>query len=346
MDADKISKILEYMGAEKIRPDENNVHSSCPLAPWKHEDGIDRRPSFGVKVNRTGLSGFNCFSCGLKGKDFKTLVWRWMEFSGKTSSSEVAEWIQRTEYVDLTAEGGAGLIYDLYPEMRKDHTLPEEWWGPFQGSVPQYLLDRGITLETAKTWGLGHDRERHRLMFAVRNERGELCSIIGRKIHNDAPGPKYWSATGMKKGRHLYGENMMMDAGKVVVVEGTMDVLWTWQCGIRDVAAILGSALTKDQARTLIKWNHPIYLFLDNNMAGIQGQLGAINTLEGQVPIFVVKYPEGKKEPTDFSREEVINAILTAQLGDVWKLWAERYVEKIKAERRRKKEELCGKVRK
>jgi len=332
----RIIELLKAVGSERVHSDGNDVHGSCPLAPWTHEKGKDRHPSFGVLINNSGPSKYNCFSCKTRGKDLKMLVWRWMELTGKSLTPEMNEWLHETELLDL-AEGGDGLVYDAYPEMRSEDTLPEEWWGPFKGGVPRYILDRGISIETCRSWGLGHDRDRHRLMFPVRNQAGELVSIIARTVRSETFGAKYVTFTGTKKGRYLYGENMRVSGDKIFVVEGTMDALHVWQHGFRDVVAVLGSVVTKDQARTLVEWDKPVYLFFDSDLAGIQGMLGAVNLLRGRVPVFVMKQLEGRNDPAEYSKDELSKALLMADLGDVWEGTGQEYVRKIKEARRKKR---------
>lgn len=336
MQAEKIEKILEFIGCDKIRSDENNVHASCPMRHWRHDGGTDRSPSFGVKINPSGPSSYNCYSCKTKGTDLKILVWEWMEMTGKSLPAEMQEWLHE-DYLDVIAK--VNNIYDYEPDRRREDVLPEEWWSPYAGSVPRYLLDRGITLDTARAWGLGHDKRNRRLMFSIRTAQGELAGFIGRKIRERDPGPKYWTVSGIKKGRYLYGENMHVSGKVVVAVEGTMDALHVWQSGIRDVVAILGSALTKDQARTLVQWDLPVYWFLDNDNAGKRGMIEAYLKLKDRVPMYAVKYFEGYKEPTDFTGVDLEEALSTAEIMDVWVARTKREMDQARKERKAKAKE-------
>ncbi len=334
MKAERIEKILGEMGCIKIRGDETDVHSECPLAPWTHEKGRDNNPSFGVLINDNGPSKYNCFSCKTRGNDLKNLVWKWMEFSGKKLPEEMSRWLLGSEQLATVSKKE---LYDLHPEMRREETLPESWWDEYGGSVPKYILDRGITLDTCRAWGLGNDEKHFRLMFPLRNEKGELVSIIGRKVHGDAPGPKYKNMGGAKKGRYLYGEHMaLLDRETVIVVEGPVDALWLWQNGFRDAVAIMGSALSREQARTLVKWNKSVCFFLDGDMAGIQGTLGAIEMLRGRVMTLVMK-PLPGKDAAEHTLEELEERHLHVKLAQEWERWAKEYVKKVREEARKRR---------
>lgn len=335
MNLQNIKKVLGAMGCTRIREKTEWVDAECPLAPWTHDGGKDKHPSFGIAINEEGSSRFTCFSCKTKGSDLKYLLWRYEELSGKQLSEEIHKLVSE-DVVDFSKEGL--LDYDLFVPERKEHTLPEEFWDSFKGSVPKYLLNRGITMETAKAWGLGHDKERKRLMFAVRNGHGELVSMIGRRLKSNSREPKYWSLSGGKKGRYLYGEWKIL-SGKdyVIVTEGTMDTLWVYQNGFQSVVAVLGSTLTDDQVKTLVRWNKSVYLFFDNDLAGINGMVKAIKKLDGQVPVYVMGL-NGKSEPTDYTEEELEFAFQNAQFGTTWLKPAETFLKREKEEKKRKKE--------
>jgi len=328
MKAERISAILKAMGCDRIREDENDVHARCPMAPWLHERGVDKRPSFGVSINDRGHSKYNCFSCKIGGHDLKMLVWQWEELSGKKLPEEMWDWLFTTEILELDESEDDPFAPEACAPAHD--TLPESFWTPFAGSVPRYLLNRGISLDTARTWGLGHDKARKRLMFPIRNENGELVGMMGRKTSSAVPGPKYVTLSGVKKGRYLYGENLIVRGDSVILVEGTMDVLHVWENGQPDVRGIFGSTLTKEQALTLVRWGKDVVFFLDNDIAGIKGTLKGIKLLEGRVPVWAVKYPEDKKEPTDFDASELMVVLGASVVAGSWVTDAEKRLEALR----------------
>ena len=71
--AERIKEFLIALGITEIserETDEGNwLQASCPLAPWKHASGVDRHPSFGVRIpTKEGESPyFHCFACNSGG---------------------------------------------------------------------------------------------------------------------------------------------------------------------------------------------------------------------------------------------------------------------------------------
>jgi len=58
--------------------------------------------------------------------------------------------------------------------------IPWSEYEPYAAGVPRYALERGLTIETCKTWELGHDRRHKRLLFPIRDRGGRLVAISGR----------------------------------------------------------------------------------------------------------------------------------------------------------------------
>lgn len=68
---DAIRTVLEQLGSKVGDTKRGYVHASCPLAPFRHEKGVDNNPSFGVVYNSAEahkMEGHShCFSCGYSG---------------------------------------------------------------------------------------------------------------------------------------------------------------------------------------------------------------------------------------------------------------------------------------
>ena len=118
-----------------------------------------------------------------------------------------------------------------------------------------------------------YDRFRDRIMFPIRNVRGDVIGFGGRVL--DASLPKYLNSpeTGIyTKGRTLYGLDVTKAAIRKqnysVLVEGYFDLAQAWQAGVTPVVAICGTALTPAQARTLKRFTAKAVLSLDPDAAG------------------------------------------------------------------------------
>ncbi len=156
---------------------------------------------------------------------------------------------------------------------------PNQWEALLQaltgrGYSPEDLENAGLVVRSEA--GSYYDRFRHRLMFPIRNVRGEVVGFGARALE-DGQQPKYLNSPQTRlfdKGRLLYGLDLAKDAirnaNRVVVVEGYMDVIAAHQAGFRNVVASLGTALTVEQIRLIKRFTTNITLALDADEAGVE----------------------------------------------------------------------------
>jgi DNA primase len=145
----------------------------------------------------------------------------------------------------------------------------------------QYLTGKGYELKDLHAAGLiiererggFYDRFRGRLMFTIRDVRGQVIGFGARALDDSTP--KYLNSPQtplFDKSSVLYGLDRAKEAirrqGSAIVVEGYMDVLMAHQNGIQNVVASLGTALTETQLRTLKRWTRDFVLALDADAAG------------------------------------------------------------------------------
>lgn len=125
-----------------------------------------------------------------------------------------------------------------------------------------------------------YDRFRDRLMIPIRDPRGRVIAFGGRII--GAGEPKYLNSPDtplFDKGRTLYNLDRASPAarksGRVIVVEGYMDVIALSQVGINEVVAPLGTALTEAQLERLWRMVDVPLLCFDGDAAGQKAALRA-----------------------------------------------------------------------
>lgn len=118
-----------------------------------------------------------------------------------------------------------------------------------------------------------YDRFRDRIMFPIRNPRGQVIGFGGRVL--DSGEPKYMNSPEtpvFSKGREIYGIFEGRDAIRredcVVVVEGYMDVVMLAQHGVGNAVATLGTATTPDHVRKLIRLASRLVFAFDGDAAG------------------------------------------------------------------------------
>jgi DNA primase len=185
-----------------------------------------------------------------------------------------------------------------------------------------YLKGRGLSGEIAKQFGLGYapegwrslasvfpnyddpllaesglvivnededkryDRFRDRVMFPIRNVKGECIGFGGRVLGDEKP--KYLNSPEtpvFSKGRELYGlfeaRNALREHGYVLVTEGYMDVVALAQLGFPNAVATLGTACTSEHVQKLFRFTDAVVFSFDGDEAG---RRAARKALDGALP--------------------------------------------------------------
>jgi len=165
------------------------------------------------------------------------------------------------------------------------------------------LIDTGIA--NTSEWGLS-DTFTNRIMFPIHDEKGTIVAFTGRTYISDERAKYVNSKESVifKKGHILYNYHNAAKAAKlekkIIVVEGNMDAIRLSSCGIKNVVALMGTSLTKEQIALLKKLRVDILLCLDNDDAGLKsmdtcGELLRKNGCE----TFVIKLTDAN-DPDDY----------------------------------------------
>jgi len=131
-----------------------------------------------------------------------------------------------------------------------------------------------------------YDRFRDRIMFPIRNVKGQIIGFGGRVL--DQGEPKYLNSPEtplFHKGSEIYGlfeaRAAIKAAGRAIVVEGYMDVVALAQHGVEFAVATLGTATTPIHARVLLRHTDRLIYAFDGDNAGRKAAWRALeNTLE------------------------------------------------------------------
>lgn len=194
-------------------------------------------------------------------------------------------------------------------------------WAPQAGdALVQHLEARGVGLSAAEAAGLvlggrrgPYDRFRGRVTFPIADASGRVAAFGGRILpalaEGDDPPPKYLNSAEspiFHKGRVLYGLGLAREAirrtGRVLVVEGYLDVVALAQNGIEEVVAPLGTALTADQLRTLRPLNARVVACFDGDQAGERAASRSFTTfVEAGLWGWAVFLPQGH-DPDSYVR--------------------------------------------
>jgi DNA primase len=144
------------------------------------------------------------------------------------------------------------------------------------------MLD-GAGMRSANEQGESYDRFRGRVMLPIQDARGRVIAFGGRILDKREGVAKYLNSPDtdlFDKGRTLYNLHRAAPAarqtGRVVVVEGYMDVIALANVGIADVVAPLGTALTEMQLELLWRMVDAPVLCFDGDAAGQRAAMRAI----------------------------------------------------------------------
>jgi len=131
--------------------------------------------------------------------------------------------------------------------------------------------------------GKRYDRFRDRIMFPIRNVKGQCIGFGGRVL--GAGEPKYLNSPEtplFSKGQELYGlfeaRSAIRNAACVLVCEGYMDVVALAQHGFAHAVATLGTACTPEQLRLLFRFSDAVVFAFDGDAAGRRAARKALQT--------------------------------------------------------------------
>ena len=167
-----------------------------------------------------------------------------------------------------------------------------EGWRSLASVFPQYddplLVESGLVISNAEEGAeeKRYDRFRDRVMFPIRNIKGECIGFGGRVLGDEKP--KYLNSPEtpvFSKGRELYGlfeaRAHLRDMGYALVTEGYMDVVALAQLGFPNAVATLGTACTNEHVQKLFRFTDAVVFSFDGDSAG---RRAARKALDGALP--------------------------------------------------------------
>jgi DNA primase len=169
--------------------------------------------------------------------------------------------------------------------------------------APTALQAAGLALPRSDKSGY-YDRFRNRAVFPILSESGKVLAFGARSL--DGSEPKYLNSpetSVYQKSRTLYGLSWAKEAirreGRVVLMEGYLDVARAREGGVEEVVATCGTALTSGQARLLHRFSDRVVVNFDQDDAGQKAaRKGFDALLEENLRVQVVELPESHDPDT------------------------------------------------
>ena len=179
-----------------------------------------------------------------------------------------------------------------------------------KGYKKEYLIKTGLCYEIED--GSLRDRFWGRVIFPWFNVSGKILGFGGRVLDSRTKGvsQKYVNSPESEiysKRRELYGiyqaKSAIVKNDCVYMVEGYTDVIAMHQCGLENVVANSGTALSEEQIRLLHRFTSNITLLYDGDEAGIKASIRGIDMLLAEgMNIKVLLLPDGD-DPDSFARK-------------------------------------------
>ena len=350
-DVDEIKSrlnIVDIIGERvSLKKAGRNFKGLCPF----HKE---KSPSFMVSPDR---QVFHCFGCGKGGSviDF-VMEYNHVDFMEALEDLAGKANVKLTKRAGQSQEEKIReklfevnkLASDYYQYILTKHALGEK--------ARLYLKNRGIFDKSIKTFGIGYspnswealfsflqkkgydgpflekaglvvkgnrgwyDRFRGRVMFTLRDHRGNVVGFSGRvldptikamsagrqdaKYINTSETPVYI------KSNMLFALDVTKDAisksGEAIIMEGEMDVISSFQAGVGNVVAIKGSALTEGHVNLLKRFAQKLIFCLDTDLAGDAAARRGIDIAErAGFDMKAIIIPSGK-DPDEAAREDAV----------------------------------------
>ncbi len=250
-----IGFLMEHTGASFVESVQDLAGQLGLVVPVEQSSPQDRARAAQIKAKQATLNDV-------------------LERAAKAYQTELRQSDQAKEYFKRRGVSG---------QIAKDFGLgfAPAGWRHLAGVFPDYadplLADSGLVVENTDTEGevKRYDRFRDRIIFPIRNIKGECIGLGGRVL--DQSLPKYLNSPEtpvFSKGRELYGlfegRTAIRDKGYCLVTEGYMDVIGLAQWGFANAVATLGTACTGDHVQKLFRATDSVIFSFDGDSAGVR----------------------------------------------------------------------------
>jgi 5S rRNA maturation endonuclease (ribonuclease M5) len=203
-------------------------------------------------------------------------------------SVEIDDLLAVVEELFAEESNGPNEWGDVDPQRFRDSDEANGW------PARDYMLNRGISQEAIDFFGIGYSKKKNMAVVPVYNEYSELVGIIGREIESK----RYQYSTGLSRGQLVWNINNAREYDSIILCEGSLDAVYVWQAGWKNVGAVLGSAISPNQWALLRKYFSEIICFFDNDDAGNALRDTVIDSVS-DLSVSFVQYPDNVVTYTD-----------------------------------------------
>lgn len=326
--ADIVSVIGDYVELKRAG---SNYVGLCPF----HNE---KTPSFSVSPSK-GI--FHCFGCGVGGDVISFIMQKEglsypeaIKFLAdklgilvETNEVNKEKYEHRKKLFEINNEAKLFyyknlLINDIPKDYIKKRNLNNNLINKFiigyadgKNSLYRHLLQKGYQKDDIIEVGLInqddkgniYDKFRNRLMFPIIDIRGNVIGFGGRALADSRA--KYMNSPqslAYDKSKNVYGVSNLKNStkvGKIILVEGYMDVISLTNYGFDYAIASLGTSLTHDQAKLIKRYCKNIYICYDGDSAGQNATSRAIEIFKEQdISPNIIVIPDNM-DPDDYIKQ-------------------------------------------
>jgi DNA primase len=161
----------------------------------------------------------------------------------------------------------------------------------------------------------GYPRFKHRVMFPIRNDHGDVIAFSGRILDVEASPAKYMNSPAtpiFSKSETFFGLDKSKRAihkeGSAIICEGQIDMIVCFESGVENVVAPLGTAFTPEHTRLLKRHADQVVLCFDADNAGFKAAQSCFTELsKGEIFVRVATLPQGD-DPDSLIRRDGVEA--------------------------------------
>lgn len=343
--ADIVSVIGDYVELKRAG---SNYVGLCPF----HNE---KTPSFSVSPSK-GI--FHCFGCGVGGDVISFIMQKEglsypeaIKFLAdklgilvETNEVNKEKYEHRKKLFEINNEAKLFyyknlLINDIPKDYIKKRNLNNNLINKFiigyadgKNSLYRHLLQKGYQKDDIIEVGLinqdekgnVYDKFRNRLMFPIIDIRGNVIGFGGRALADSRA--KYMNSPqslAYDKSKNVYGVSNLKNStkvGKIILVEGYMDVISLTNYGFDYAIASLGTSLTHDQAKLIKRYCKNIYICYDGDSAGQKATSRAIEIFKEQdISPNIIVIPDNM-DPDDYIKQygnESLNRLIDNAMDSV-----------------------------
>ncbi|MBR4237039.1 DNA primase [bacterium] len=354
---DVVSRFVE------LTPRGKNYFGLCPF----HDD--NNPTNFSVASDK---QIFNCFACKVGGNAIKFIekykhisymdatMWLANEYHIDVSEYRLEKTDKKHKYYELV-----GTAQSFFRFVMNNEEYSKE--------ARNYLESRGITKEAISEFGIGLSPsdsdaltkqllEKHyliedivlnslsngkndmfvdRIIVPVRDEEGRYVAFGGRTYKKNDESAKYMNSKEtpiFEKGKLVFNldkaSRALRSINYLILNEGYMDVIQAYSKGVKNSIALMGTAMTIEQAELIKKYTNNVVICLDGDRAGIEGVKGIIPKLEEVGINYSITILEDGMDPDEYIRKYGINKYMEAitkkrldKLGYLYRLARLNYPE-------------------